>query len=179
MYNKAFWTEVIMALYIVKHNGGVYANMELYSKAISGGEQNFLKSVTKKEVTSITLFDQLLFRISDAQYKTITESYAPQEQDFDAQYKRLNLLSHDAISDKENLEETYPGVTVVKAAQELTENTFSYGKVDFFKLLHFNPSRGDRYRMLPNMAKIRVCKYWYIALNAVNIVSDKPIIVTS
>ena len=167
-----------MALYIIKCNGEVLANDELYQKAIVGGERKFVKGLFSGEITGKSLFDNMLFPLTDKTYKELLKSYAPQIQDFDAQYKKFNVLREEDIQNASFMSETYPGTSIIKASPELTKKLFTFNRISFFSLRDFSPARGYKYNMLPGLAKIKVCKYWYIALNAVNVSSDKPIVIT-
>jgi len=164
-----------MALYIVKHEGVLFANEELYRKAV---DPHYVKGIVAKRVEGKLLLDQVLFPLTDSQHKSVMRRYAPLIQDFDEAYRRFHVLPPEIIKNRAALEELCPGAVVLKASSVLTNNFFAFGRVRFFKLRDFTPTRGYRYHMLPHLAKVRVCKNWYVAINAVNIVSDAPIIVT-
>jgi hypothetical protein len=154
----------------------MYANDELFINAIAGGERAFTKMLVKREVVGKELFDQTLYPLTHAQAEKCSE-YGPTVQDFDTAYKRLNIIAKDTVNRvKVHMEAGYPNSTVITIAEHFAPPLYKYRCATFFKVLDYRAQR--KYAMVPKMASIRVCGRLYIALNAVDIYVDKPIIAT-
>jgi hypothetical protein len=165
-----------MAFYMVQFDGSMFINEDLCQKVYSGGERSFIKKIARGEIVGRALLDQVLYPVTDAERDEISDRYGPQFQDFDEQYRRLNVLSKEDLDSAEDL---YPGMRVVQAFLERPEAVVPYRQVRFLLFKDFSVARGCRYGIRPNMALVRLCKYWYVALGAVNITAEKPIIVTA
>jgi hypothetical protein len=167
-----------MSFYLVRYEGALHASNELFQAAVAGSARNFMKMLARQEVRSIQVLDQQLCAISSAQEKEILRSYAPQLQDFDSEYKLFNVLSEEQIASDEETASIHPGATIIRLPKAAVFSVYQYRHVQFMKLRDFNPSRGFKYRMLPKMAMAQVCGCKYIALNAVAVMSERPIIIT-
>jgi len=161
-----------MALYLVQYDGSLYANEELYCRAIAGGERNFKRLLASNELSGKAVLDQILFPVTENQRRIITRSHAPQFQDFDNTYKHLNVLSPETLAAAARTS------TVIRIPSVMASKRYRFRHVDFYRLNDFNPAKGYKYNMLPQLATVRICKWWYIALDAMNISVKNPIIVT-
>jgi hypothetical protein len=154
----------------------MYANDELFIEAIAGGERSFMKMLSKREVIGAELFDQTLYPLTAEQERKCRE-YGPTVQDFDAAYKRLNVISKDTVKRvKAHMEAGYPNSTVVTITRRLAPPLYKYRHVTFFKVLDYKAQR--KYKMVPKMAAVKVCGRLYVALNAVDVYVETPIVVT-
>jgi hypothetical protein len=154
----------------------VYANDELFIEAVAHGERAFMKMLSKKEVCGRALFDQSLYPLTSAQEEKCRE-YGLVEQDFDKAYRGLNVLSKETVERiRARMEEGYPNSTVITIAGHLAPTLYKYRHAAFFKVLEYKAQR--KYAMVPKMAAIKVCGRLYVALNAVNIRVETPVIVT-
>jgi hypothetical protein len=167
-----------MAFYLVRYEGALHASSDLFQAAVAGSARNFMNMLARQEVRSVQALDQHLCAISPAQEKEITRRYAPQYQDFDSEYKLLNVLSEEQIASDEETASIHPGAVVIRLPKAAVFPVFQYRHVQFMKLRDFNPSRGFKYRMLPKMAMAQICGCKYVALNAVTALSERPIIIT-
>ena len=165
-----------MSCYLIRWENGMYANDELFAEAIAGGERAFMKILSNREVVGETLFDQTLYPVTEAQEKTCRE-YGAYEQDFDRAYRSLNVISKDTVARvKAHMEAGYPNSTVITIPNYAALPLYTYRHATFFKVLDYKAQR--KYKMVPKMAAIKVCGRLYVALNAVCIRVETPIIVT-
>jgi len=165
-----------MAFFLVKHDGGVYANNDLYIAAIAGGEKAFMKMLANKEVAGKKLFDQTLYLLTDEQEKRCVE-YSPTVQDFEDFYRHLNIISGKVLNQvKEGGHSSLPSATVITVSSEIISEQYKYRQSVFFGVKDFREN--GKYQMLSKMAAVKVCGYWYVALNAVDVRIESPIIVT-
>jgi hypothetical protein len=154
----------------------MYANDELFINAVAGGERAFVKLLSARQVVGKKLFDQLLYPLT-AEQEEMCRAYAPTEQDFDTAYKSLNIISKDTVNRvKAHMEAGYPNSTVIAITEHSTLPLYTYRQATFFKVLDYKAQR--KYAMVPKMAAIKVCGRLYVALNAVNVRVETPIIVT-
>jgi hypothetical protein len=154
----------------------MYANDELFIEAVAGGERAFMKMLSKREVAGKNLFDQILYPLTAEQEVTCRE-YKPVIQDFDAAYRGLNVISKDTVKKvKAHMEAGYPNSTVITITEHFALPLYKYRQVTFFKVLDYKAQR--KYAMVPKMAAIKVCGRLYVALNAVDVRVETPIIVT-
>jgi hypothetical protein len=154
----------------------MYANDELFIEAVSGGERAFMKMLVARNVIGKRLFDQTLYPLT-AEQEAKCREYTPAEQDFDAAYKNINVLSKDTVRQvKAHMEAGYPNSAVITVAARCAPPLYTYRNVTFFKVLDYKAQR--KYAMVPKMAAIKVCGRLYAALNAVNVRVETPIIVT-
>jgi hypothetical protein len=135
-----------------------------------------MKMLSERSVIGIKLFDQILYPLTSDQEKNCRD-YAPTEQDFDTDYKSLNVLSKDTVKRvKAHMEAGYPNSTVITIAEHIAPPLYTYRQAVFFKVLDYKAQR--KYAMVPKMAAVKVCGRLYVALNAVNVYVEVPIIVT-
>jgi hypothetical protein len=154
----------------------MYANDELYINAVAGGERAFMKMLSKREVVGKKLFDQILYPVTPEQVETC-RAHEPTVQNFDEAYKRLNVVSKDTVRRvKAHMESGYPNSTVITIAKAFVPPRYEYRQATFFKVLDYKAQR--KYAMVPKMAALKVCGRLYVALNAVDIHVETPIIVT-
>jgi hypothetical protein len=154
----------------------MYANNELFIEAVAGGERSFMKMLSTREVIGEMLLDQMLYPLT-AEQEAKCRDYKPTEQDFDAAYKSINVISKDTVKRvKAHMEAGYPNSTVITITEHLAPPLFTYRRITFLKVLDYKAQR--KYAMVPKMAAVKVCGRLYIALNAVNIYVETPTIVT-
>jgi hypothetical protein len=154
----------------------MYANDELFIEAVAGGERAFMKMLSKREVAGEKLFDQMLYPLTSEQ-EAACRKYDPIVQDFDEAYRGLNVISKDTVRRvKAHMEAGYPNSTVVTIAEHFAPPLYRYRQAVFFKVQDYKSHR--KYAMVPKMAAIKVCGRLYVALNAVCVHVDTPIIVT-
>jgi hypothetical protein len=145
-------------------------------EAVAGGERAFMKMLSGRTAVGKKLFDQTLYPLTCEQEARCRE-YGPVEQDFDAAYKNLNIVSKDTVKRvKARMEAGYPNSTVITIAERFAPPLYKYRQAAFFKVLDYKAQR--KYAMLPKMAAVKVCGRLYVALNAVDVRVDMPIIVT-
>jgi hypothetical protein len=154
----------------------VYANDELFIEAVAGGERAFMKMLSEREVVGKKLFDQILYPLTAGQEEWCRE-YKPTIQNFDEAYKGLNVISKDTVKKvKAHMEAGYPNATVITIAERFAPPLYRYRQVTFFKVLDYKAQR--KYAIMPKMAAVKVCGRLYVALNAVGVRVENPIIVT-
>jgi hypothetical protein len=165
-----------MSCYLIRWENAMYANDELFIRAVAGGERAFMKMLAKREVAGRKLFDQMLYPLTRGQEARCRE-YEPVAQDFDAAYKRLNVISKDVVRRvKANMEAGWPNSSVITIPENLAPPLYKYRQVTFFKVLDYKAHR--KYAMAPKMAAVKVCGRLYVALNAADVYVETPIIVT-
>jgi hypothetical protein len=153
------------------------ANAELFIDAVAGGERSFMRMLSKREVVGRDLLDHVLYPLT-AEQENKCRGCEPSVQDFDAAYRGLNIISKDVVKCiKTHMETGYPNAAVISLAEYPVMPTYRYRHATFFKVLDYK--RQSKYRMLPKMAAVKMCGRLYVALNAVNVRVDAPIIVTS
>jgi hypothetical protein len=154
----------------------MYANDELFIEAVAGGERAFMKMLSNRAIAGKKLFDQILYPLTSEQEAKCRE-YKPVEQDFDMAYKSLNVIPKATVKQvKAHAEAGYPNSTVITTAKHFALPLYKYRQATFFKVLDYKAQR--KYAMMPKMAAVKVCGRLYVALNAVNVHVDTPIIVT-
>jgi hypothetical protein len=165
-----------MSRYLVRFDGAAYANDELYVGAVARGERAFTKMLAKKEVVGKALLDQVLYPLTLEQREACTE-YTPTAQDFDEAYRCLNIVSRDTVKQvKEGVSAAFPGASVITLSSKTAPESFKYRHVSFIRVRDYKGA--NKYRVRPNMAAIRICGRLYIALNAVDVRVETPVIVT-
>jgi hypothetical protein len=165
-----------MAYYLVKFDGKTYANSELYYTAIAGGERAFMAMLGRKEVEGKLLFDQVLYPLNETQ-KEICTNYPATIQNFDEFFKNLNVLPKDIIRQaKDSGSPAIPGATIITVDAHTIPETFKYRHASFFRVRDYK--KANKYQMLPKTPSIKICGSFYIAINAVDIRIEKPIVVT-
>ena len=165
-----------MAYFLIRFEGKVYANWELYMDAIAGGERALVKMVANKTVTGKMLFDQTLYPLDEKQYAKCAE-YSYVEQDFDTFFKHLNILPKESLRQiREGNCPAHPGATAIMVRPETISEQYKYRQVTFFKLTGYKEAK--KYRMFASMAAIKICGRIYVALDAVDVQITRPILVT-
>jgi hypothetical protein len=165
-----------MSCYLIQWENAAYANDELFIEAVAGGEHAFMKMLSEREVAGKKLFDQILYPLTAGQEAKCRE-YNPTVQNFDAAYKGLNVVSKDTVKRvRARMEAGYPNSTVITISERLAPPLYKYRQVTFFKVLDYKAQR--KYAMVPKTAAIKVCGRLYVALNAVDVRVETPIIVT-
>jgi thiol-disulfide isomerase/thioredoxin len=154
----------------------VYANDELFIEAVAGGERAFMKMLSERKVVGKKLFDQILYPLTAGQESKCRE-YKPIVQNFDEAYKGLNVISKDTVKRvKAHMEAGYPNSTVITISGHFVPPLYEYRQATFFKVVDYKVQR--KYAMVPKMAAVKVCGRLYVALNAVGVRVETPIIVT-
>jgi len=165
-----------MAYYLVKLDGNVYANYELYQTAIAKGERAFAKMLANKTVVGKTLLDHILFPVDGAQ-REICNDYNPVIQDFDDFFKHINVVSKDTLNQiKKGGCPAFPNSLVISTNAENFPEQFKYRQVAFFRIRDYKGV--EKYKLLGKVASVKVCGSVYIALNAVDVRNDSPYIIT-
>jgi hypothetical protein len=162
-----------MSYYLVKHDTAWYANDELFTDAVAKGERAFMRLLANREVESITLFDQVLYKVTLDQ-EAVCETFTPYRQDFDEACRNMNVISRETIRRITHRTDTaFPRTRVIFA--RCTE-LYSCNRIRFMRVRDFNVAH--KYRMIPKLASARICGRLYIAVNTVDIRVKEPIIVT-
>jgi hypothetical protein len=120
--------------------------------------------------------DQTLYPLTPAEQATC-ETYNPIMQDFDEAVRHFNVLSKEALLEiRESTSEAFPRkyTTVIFIRKKAVPEVFKYRHLEFFKVMDYR--EGKKYRMLPKMAAVKVCGRLYIAVNAVDVRVETPII---
>ena len=164
-----------MSFYIVKFNGKNYASEELFNTAIAGGERSFIKMLGRKEVSGQVLFDQVLYPLTPEQ-EVLCRKLNISEQDLDSFIEGLSNIPESTLEQVRHNECSWlKGATVITVGININPELFKFKRVVFIKAeLYKRPSS----QALTKMAAIKICGRWYIALNAVDIRIERPIIVT-
>jgi hypothetical protein len=165
-----------MSCFLVRWEGGTYANGELFVTAIAGGQKAFAEMLNAREVIGKKLFDQTLYPVTSGQQK-LCEQYNPPVQDFDKAYLQINIVPKDVVEKvKAKTDAGYPGATVIEIARRFAPPMYPYRHAVFFKVLDYKATR--KYPMVPKMAAVKLCGRLYVAINAVSVRAEAPIIVT-
>jgi hypothetical protein len=165
-----------MSCYLIRWEGALYANGELFTEAVAGGERSFMKMLAERKVAGKKLLDQILYPLTEGQEEKC-RAHKPMIQDFDGAYKSLNVISKDAVERvKAHMDAGYPNSTVVTVPKRFAPPLYTYRHVTFFKVLDYKMHR--KYAMVPKMAAVRLCGRLYVGVNAVDVRVDTPIIVT-
>jgi hypothetical protein len=165
-----------MAYYIIRFDDRYYANEELCKSYFAGGEKTFIKQVARGELIGKLLMDQILYPVTEEERKLIRKQYDPQEQDFDTQYRKIQAVFPEEINNAW-AERLFPGAAIIRVPPSAADKAVCFRSVQFIPLRYYN-QRNKYYWAREKMARVRIFKYWYIALNAVNITADRPVIVT-
>jgi hypothetical protein len=166
-----------MAFYIVRYNGGHLMNYELAKRLFSTGENGLARLLATGKLAGESILDQVLFPMTKAQRKDAVKRFSPVYQDFDAQYRKIHVLEQDERITDDQAETQCPGAVVVRPhipKGKLIRHRFT----DFLPYRLYGKARGGRWVDRRDMASVRVCKYWYVAINAVNVTVERPIIVS-
>jgi hypothetical protein len=163
-----------MAFYIIKFDGRHYVNEELCQKFFAEGERSFIKQIARGDIVGTLLLDQILYPVTEAEREDIIARYQPQEQDFDAQYQKIYVIAEGPL-EAEHAAALCRELTLTRSVPEDAEGIVAYRHVRFLPLRLYRSTIGY---MREQMAMVRVFKYWYVALNAVNLAVDRPFIVS-
>ena len=166
------------AYFIVKVNNTTYVNGELYIDALAKGERSFRKMLANKVVVGKLLFDQVLYPITPEQRK-ICETYNPNIQDIDSALRYFNIVSKETLRQiREQISEAFFNSHVISINSNTLPECCKYKYFTFFKACCWNYEKGNKYKYhaLSKMATVKICGYLYIALNAVDVRVEAPII---
>jgi hypothetical protein len=164
-----------MAYYMIKWEGSMYINNELFIEAIAGGRYTFIKMLSCRAVIGKKLFDQMLYPITPNQEEQCLR-HTPFMQDFDEAYRGLSVVSKEAVKQvKAHMDAGYPNAIVITIPKHVL-SLYTYRQTTFFKVLDYKAQR--KYKMLSKMAAVKVCGRLYVALNAVSVRVETPIIAT-
>jgi hypothetical protein len=152
-----------MAYYLVRHENKVYANAELYYTAIAGGERSFMKMLANGTAVGVPVFDQILYLTTKEQQRRC-EEYSPQTQDTEGALGSISPVG-----------DGFEGRTIT-ISKLFVPPLVRYRGLSFMRIRDFNYS--EKYRVLPQLASVRVGSRSYVALDAVNTAAEKPIVVT-
>jgi hypothetical protein len=163
--------------YLIRYEDKLYANNELYKDAIAGGEKALLKMLSSKKVVGLLLMDQILYPLDPEEENACETIYNPTYQDFDSIVRSLNVLSKGTIKEiQSGGSEAFPGAAVISIRKEMIPKFYRYRHVTFFKATDYK--EGQKYNMLPKMATVKICGRLYVAVNAVSVRVETPIIAT-
>jgi hypothetical protein len=116
----------------------------------------------------------MLYPVTPEQ-QTMCAGYSPLAQDFDAVFRRLNVLPREEVMRVKARESgAFPSAAVVCIDWGMMPRLFTYRRADFFRVRDYRYS--GKYRALPSMAAVKLFGSYYIALNAVDVRADTPII---
>jgi hypothetical protein len=167
---------MLMSFYLVKYEDKIYANSDLYWTAIARGERAFMKMLDAGKVKGMAFMDQTLYPVTP-QENELCKGYDPMFQDFDFAFQRINRLSCaevDYLRQGESI--TYPEARLIELSETVISQVFRHWRVNFFKVQDYKS--GNKYRMVPKMATVQVYGRLYVALNAVNVRVEAPIVIT-
>jgi len=166
-----------MSFYLVKYEDKIYANSELYWTAIARGQRAFMKMLNAKKVCGMALMDQTLYPVTPQEHE-LCKGYDPVFQDFDFAFQRINRLSCSEVDYlRQNKSITYPGARLIELPHEAGfSQVFQHRRITFFKVRDYK--NGNKYRMVPKMATVQVYGRLYVALNAVDVRVEAPIVIT-
>jgi hypothetical protein len=163
--------------YLVRCDGQLYASEELFTAAVAKGERAFIKMLAGNAVSGKVVLGEKVYPLTDKQLKTCKE-YRPITQDFDDTFKHINVLSKETVREiKKGDSQAFPGATVITTTLTAIPERFKYRQAVFFKVSDYKEAK--KYAMVPKMASVKICGRLYVALNAVNVRVETPIIVTA
>lgn len=162
--------------YLVRCNGLDYANEELFTVAVAKGERAFIKMLAGKTVSGERVLGEMLYPLT-AEQQLLCEAYQPVRQDFDDAFKHFNIVSRrDVEQIKGHCSAAFPDAQVIVISRDVLPGLFKYRQAVFFKVRDYREAR--KYYMVLKMASIKICGCLYVALNAVDVRVEMPIIVT-
>jgi hypothetical protein len=165
-----------MSFYLVKYEGGIYANDELFWTAVAGGQRAFIKMLSAKKVGGVHLMDQTIYPLTKHEQEKCG-SYGHTFQDFDSAFRYINKLPGSDVKDLRRSKDTIcPGARLIELPKTQILQLFKYRQLYFFKVRDYK--NGNKYRMVPKMATVQLYGRLYVALNAVNVRVEAPIVVT-
>jgi hypothetical protein len=156
-----------MAYYVVTYEGKKYASFELYRDAIAGGERPFVSLIAEKRVKGRRLLDEMVFLMTPEALGE-TKGRIVEQQDLDASLRGIRGYSGEDIETGK--------VKEVRLHKGLVPATYNIGDRNFIKLRDYPDA--SRYRMTSQLAALRLCGCWYVALDAVNRGAEHPLVVT-
>lgn len=154
-----------MSAYLVTYEGRHYANAELYYTAVAHGERSFMRLLSDKKAEHIKLLDEYLYELKSAD-KALCEKCNPVVQNFDDEFKRLNIVRNGEYKDAHT----------IKLHKEFIPEVYKYKQFNFIKVRDFYLS--NKYRILPRLACVKLYSCLYVAVNAVNISAEPPVVLT-
>jgi hypothetical protein len=162
--------------YLVRYENELYANNELYIAAVAKGEKALIKLLSSKVVIGKVLMDQTVFPLTPAELAAC-EACNPTVQDFDEAIRHFNIVSKATLNEiQNNKSEAFPNAAVVNVRKETIPEFFKYKHIAFFKVMDYKENQ--KYYMLPKTATVKICGRLYIAVNAVDVRVETPIIAT-
>jgi hypothetical protein len=144
-----------MAFYIIKCEDKYYASQELYKAAFRVGDAGLIKHNVLTVILNAAV--AALTPEQHEKVKKITHTY----QDFDEQIRGIDTK---AVSKFE----------AVRVPEMSGERKWKYKGVTFVLTADVPDPR--RYRLLPRFPVVRVCGCVYIALNAIDVRIDNPLV---
>jgi len=160
--------------YLIRYENSLYANNELYIAAIAKGEKALLKMLSSKAVSGKLLMDQTIYPLTPEEQATC-EAYSPIVQDFDEAVKHFNVVSKETLERiRAHESEAFPKAVAINVRKETIPEFFKYRHISFFRAMDYRESQ--KYHMLPKMAAVKICGRFYIAVNAVDVRVETPII---
>jgi hypothetical protein len=170
-----------VAYYIIKYGERYYANAELYTDAVAGGERSFMKMLARGEAEGKEIFDTVVYRLTGEERSRCEACEGVEAQDFDGAYRGIHRLPRPFMEKYKKGEAAYMPkarlITVSRSALAMVEKTYRHKHCVFFKIRDL--AYGKKYEMLPKMAAIKVCGSWYVALDSVNQGVNDPVIVSA
>lgn len=166
-----------MAYYIVRYNGGYWINYELGKKALAPGDHTFVRMVAAQEVLSEPTLDQVLYKVTKKEAADYLRRYSAQFQDFDAQYRRIHVLTQEDRLQEEALDAQVPDA-VLWQIDAPKEKLLRHRFTTFVPYRYCRRGHGDPRSDKERLAIVKLCKFLYVAINAVDITVNKPAIVT-
>jgi len=166
-----------MAFFLITWDGGKYANDELYAAVIVGGEKAFTRGLANRTIVGKKLFDQTLYSLTEEQEKRCLE-YSPITQDFEGFFKHLNVVSGSVLNQlkRGRCSRALPDATLLTVSPNIISEQYTYRQVTFFRARDFKENK--KYKMVSKMAAVKVCGFLYVAINAVDVRIENPIVVT-
>ena len=167
-----------MAYFLVKFENSVYASGELYTDVIAKGKRAFQKMLANKTVIGKLLLDQVLYPVTPEQ-REICEAHNPIFQDFDDVIRHFNIVSKETLCQiRKKISEAFYNALVITVDSVVPVECFKYKYTTFFKVTDWNYENKYKYHALPKMAAVKLCGFLYVALNAVDVRVETPIIAT-
>jgi hypothetical protein len=81
-----------MAYYIIKYEGRHYANAELYTDAVAGGEREFMKMLARGDAKGEGIFNTVVYLLEGEALDRCRKTEGVETQDFDAAYEEIHRL---------------------------------------------------------------------------------------
>jgi hypothetical protein len=156
-----------MAYFLVRCEDSAYANLELYRDVVAGGERSFCKRLAAGKVQSRELLGEMLYLVPD-HLESLVQWVEREDQDFDQAVRCLNPAPQELLERKDH--------RVIRIDGRYIAEPYQYNGIRFIRMQDFKD--GNKYRVLPKLATIKLCGRRYLALDAVTVGVDDPIIVT-